>query len=190
MKDEREILTRQTIFKKLTYEAKRSMIGALLMCILGSIVFGMMSLILLTPSYVTKATKLIAGILMAIFFIACAFFFVRALLRMIQAKHGNFTVAEDVLIDIKDNQLSILQLILYGGKHTLFGNKSHLKHVFKFKSGKIFVANAEEYKNTRLETTAEFSLPGDNFYLVFYNDSPNKIILLFSSKTYNYKVEK
>ena len=64
------------------------------------------------------------------------------------------------------------------------------RHIFKFKSGKIFVANAEEYKNTRLDTAAEFSLRGDNFYLVFYNDSPNKIILLFSSKTYNYKAEK
>ena len=190
MKDEREILTRQIIFKKLTYEAKRSMIGTLLMCILGSIVFGMMSLILLTPSYVTKVTKLIAGILMAIFFIACAFFFVRALLRMIKAKHGNFTVVEDALIEIKNNKLSIAQLILNGGMHTLFGNKSHLKHIFKFNSGKIFIANAEEYKNTRLETAAEFSSPGDNFYLVFYNDSPNKIILLFSSKTYNYKAEK
>lgn len=58
MKDEREILTRQIIFKKLIYEAKRSMIGALLICILGLIVFGMMFLILLTPSYVTKVTKL------------------------------------------------------------------------------------------------------------------------------------
>ena len=41
MRDEREILTRQIISKKLTYEAKRSMVGALLICILCALVFGM-----------------------------------------------------------------------------------------------------------------------------------------------------
>ena len=189
-KDEREILTRQNILKKLIYEAKQSMVGSLLMCVLGAVFFGMMYLLLLTPSYVTIKTKLIVGILIALYFIACAFFFIRAILRMIKAKRGNFTVVEDMLEEIKDNQFSILQLIMYGGLHTLFGNKSHLKHIFKFKSGKIFVANAEEYKNTKLGTAAEFSLPGDTFFLVFYNDNPNKIILLFNSKTYTYKNDK
>ena len=189
-KDEREILTRPTIQKKLIYEAKRSMIGSLLMCILGTMVFGMMSLILLFSNYVTFATKLIVSILVSLYFIACAFFFIRAILRMIKAKRGNFTVVEDMLEEIKDNRFSILQLIMYGGMHTLFGGKSHLNHIFKFKSGKIFVANAEEYKNTKLGAAAEFSLPGDTFFLVFYNDNPNKIILLFNSKIYTYKNEK
>ena len=183
-KDEREILTRPTIQKKLIYEAKRSMIGSLLMCILGTMVFGMVSLILLFPNYVTFATKLIVSILVSLYFIACAFFFVRALLRMIKAKRGNFTVVEDVLSEIKDNQFSLVQLILYGGWHSLLGNKSHLNHVFKFQSEKTFIANVEEYKNTRLGKTAEFSSIGDSFYLVFYNDSPDKIVLLFSSKIY------
>lgn len=189
-KDEREIITRQAILNKLVYEAKRSMVGSLLMCGLGFVIFGMISLILLMPPYVTIVTKLIVGILVALYLIACAFSFIRALLRMIKAKRGDFTIVEDVLAEINDNQLSILQLIMYGGKHTLFGNKAHLNHVFKFKSGKMFIANTEEYKNTRLGTAAEFSLPGDTFFLVFYNDNPNKIFLLFSSKIYAYKAEK
>ena len=189
-KDEREILTRQTILNKLVYEAKRSMVGSLLMCVLGAVIFGMMSLLLLTPSYVTIATKLIVGILIALYCIACAFFFIRAILRMIKAKRGNFTVVEDILTEVKDNQFNLIQLIMYGGRHTLLGNKAHLRHVFQFESGKTFIANAEEYKNTRLGTAAQFSSPGDIFFLVFYNDSPNKIILLFSSKTYNYKDDK
>ena len=189
-KDEREILTRQNILKKLIYEAKRSMVGSLLMCVLGAVIFGMISLLLLTPSYVTIATKLIVGILIALYFIACAFFFIRAILRMIKAKRGNFTVVEDILTEVKDNQFNLIQLIMYGGRHTLLGNKAHLRHVFQFESGKTFIANAEEYKNTRLGTAAEFSLPGDTFFLVFYNDNPNKIILLFSSKIYAYKAEK
>ena len=188
MKDEREILTRQTILNKLVYEAKRSIVGSLLMCGLGLVLFGIMSFILLTPSYLTMVTKLIVGILPSFFyFIACAFFFIRALLSMNKAKRGEFTVVEDVLTEIKDNELSILRFLLYGRRYRL---KAYLYHVFKFRSGKMFIANAEEYKNTRLGAAAEFSMPGDIFYLVFYNDNPNKIVLLFSSKTYAYKAEK
>jgi hypothetical protein len=190
MKDEKEILTQQIVFKKLMYEAKRSVVGCLLMCVLGAVFFGMLSLILLSPSYVTVITKIIVGILSSLYFIVCAFFFVRALLRMIKAKQGAFTVVEDVLTEIKDNQFSLIQLIIHGGFDALLGNKAHLNHVFHFQSGKIFIANVEQYKNTRLGTAAEFSLPGDNFFLVFYNDSPNKIVLLFSSKIYTYKNEK
>ncbi len=183
-KDEREILTRQAILSKLQYEAKRSMIGSLLMCGLGLVFFGMMSLILLTPSYITVVTKLIVGVLVVLYFIACAFFFIRALLRLFKTKSGEFTVVEDILTEVKDNQFNFLQLIMYGGG---LGNKAHLRHVFQFKSGKMFIANVEEYKNSRLGAAAEFSLPGDTFLLVFYNDNPNKIILLFSSKIYAYK---
>ena len=186
-KDEREILTRQSIQKKLIYEAKRSMIGSLFMCILGAIVLGMIFLILLSLHSVTLAAKLIVGILVSLYFAACAFFFVRALLRMLKAKRGDFTVVEDALSEVNDNQFNLLQLVLYGGWH---GNKAHLNHVFKFQSGKIFIANVEEYKNTRLNTAAEFSLVGDSFYLVFYNDSPDKINLLFSSKIYVLKEDK
>jgi len=189
MKDEREILTRQTVLKKLVYEAKRSMIGSLSTCILGAIVLGMMSLLLLSSSSASQGIKLIVGLINALFYITCAFFFVRALLTLIKAKRGDFTIVEDVLKEIKDNQLSIMQLLIYGGSHTLFGNRSHLNHIFQFESGKMFIANVEEYKNTRLGAAAEFSLPGDSFFTVFFNDSPNKIILLFSSKTYIYKDE-
>ena len=62
-----------------------------------------------------------------------------------------------------------------------------LRHVFEFKSGKKFVANVEEYKNTRLGVAAQFSMAGDSFFVVSYDNSPDKIILLFSSKTYTYK---
>ena len=163
------------------------MVGSFLMCILGAVFFGMMSLILLSPSYVTTVTKIVVGILVSLYFGVCAFFFLRALLRMFKAKHGEFTVVEDVLTEVKDNQFNLIQFIMYGGRDTLLGNKAHLNHIFHFQSGKTFIANAEEYKNTRLSTAAQYSSHGDSFFLVFYNDSPNKIVLLFSSKTYSYK---
>lgn len=191
MKDEREILTQQIILKKLTWETKRSIVNSLLIFLLSGLLCGTFSLLLavgLPPN--AGIVKFIPLILFMPVVMTCAFSFVRSLLRMHKANCGNFTVAEDVLTEIKDNEFSFIQLIRYGGKHTLLGNKSHLRHVFQFESGKTFIANVEEYKNSRLSIAAEFSIPGDRFFLVFYNDSPNKIILLFSSKTYNYRSDK
>ena len=187
MRDEREILTRQIISKKLTYEAKRSMVGALLICILCALVFGMFNLLLLSAHHVSPIAKIVVILLQLPVYVICAFFIVRAIINIVKIKRDAFTVVEDELVYVKDNEFSLLQLILYGGRHTLFGNKAHLRHVFEFKSGKKFVANVEEYKNTRLGVAAQFSMAGDSFFVVSYDNSPDKIILLFSSKTYTYK---
>ena len=183
MSDEREILTRQIVSKKLTYEAKRSMVGALLISILCAIIFGMINLLLLSAHFISPTTKLVVNLLQLPVYVICAFSIVRAIINIVKIKRDAFTVVEDELVYVKDNEFSLLQFILYGG----FGNKSHLRHIFEFKSGKKFVANVEEYKNTKLGSAAQFSMPGDSFFIVFYNDSPNKIILLFSSKTHTYK---
>jgi hypothetical protein len=187
MRDEREILTRQIISKKLIYEAKRSMVGALLISILCAIIFGMINLSLLSAHYVSPITKLAVNLLQLPVYAVCVFFFVRAIINICKTNKGAFTVTEEELVSVKDNEFSLLQLVLYGGLDIISGNKSHLRHVFEFKSGKKFVANVEEYKNTRLGVTAQFSMPGDTFFIVCYNDAPSKIILLFSSKTYTYK---
>lgn len=188
MKDNREVLTRQTICEKLNWESKRSIGISSIILLLSLIFFGMISMVW------SMALPANAGILKFIplliylpVFLACIVSFIRTSLRISKVSRGEFTVTEETLTEIRDNEFSTIQLILYGGKHTLLGDKSHLRHVFKFESGKTFIANAGEYNNTRLRTAAEFSLPGDHFFLVFYNDSPDKIVLLFSSKTYNYQ---
>ena len=190
MRDEREILTRQIISKKLIYEAKRSIVGALLICILCALVFGMFNLLLLSAHHVSPITKTVVNLLQLPVYAVCVFFFVRAIINICKTNRGAFNVTEEELVSVKDNEfslLSLLQLVLYGGRDIILGNKSHLRHVFEFKSGKKFVANVEEYKNTRLDVAAQFSMPGDTFFIVCYNDAPSKIILLFSSKTYTYK---
>ena len=187
MRDEREILTRQIISKKLIYEAKRSMVGALLLYILCAPVFGMFNLVLLSAHYVSPTTKTVVILLKLPVYAVCVFSFVRAIVNICKTNKGAFTVTEEELISVRDNEFSLLQLILYGGRGIIFGNKSHLRHVFEFESGKKFVANAEEYKKTRLDVAAQFSMPGDTFFIVCYNDAPSKIILLFSSKTHSYK---
>jgi hypothetical protein len=188
MKDHRELLTRQTICEKLNWESKRSIGLSALILFFGLIFFGMINLVwsMALPAN-AGILKFIPLLLYLPVFVACVVSFVRALIRMSKVSRGEFTVTEETLTEIRDNEFSLIQLILYGGKHTLLGDKSHLRHVFKFESGKSFIANAGDYNNTRLRTAAEFSLPGDHFFLVFYNDSPDKIILLFSSKTYNYQ---
>ena len=60
-------------------------------------------------------------------------------------------------------------------------------HVFKFESGKTFVANSAEYQTTHLDTAAQVSSKGDSYITVFYNDAPDKIILLYSTKMFVYK---
>lgn len=188
MKDEREVLTRQTVVQKLKYESQRSMVGALMTLVLGGMFFGMLSLLCAFGlSAELNMLKLLPLIFYIPVLIVCAVIFARALARMLKAQRGEFTVTQECLTAVKDNQLSLMQLIVYGGIHTLLGNKAHLNHVFEFESGKKFIANVEEYKNTRLDTAARFSLEGDSFYLVYYNDTPDKIVLLFSSKAYNYK---
>ena len=186
MKDEREVLTRQVIREKLMWEAKRSIVNALMPLLLGALLFGMMCLLLFSFSQISTVTKLIIILFVSLYFIAVVFLLIRGILSLIKARQKDFTVAEDVLIDVKDNRFSFWQLLLHGGVATLFGNKAHLRHIFHFKSGKTFIVNVEEYKNTRLHTAAEFSSSGDPFFLVFYSDSPDKILRLYSCKTYNF----
>ncbi len=189
MKDEREIITREDVGQKLIWESKRSIGLSVLILFLGLIFFGMINLVW-SMALPTNAgiLKFIPLLLYLPVFVACVVSFVRSLIRMSKVSRGEFTVTEDILHEVKDNQLSLIQLIIHGDIYTLLGrNKLHLNHIFRFESGKTFIANAGEYDNTRLRTAAEFSLPGDHFFAVCYNSSPDKIILLFSAKTHNYQ---
>ena len=67
-------------------------------------------------------------------------------------------------------------------KDELLGNKAHLKHIFHFQSGKTFIANAEEYKNTRLGTVARFSSGGDVFFLFFITILQTKLFYFSARK--------
>ena len=186
MTDERDILTRSIIAKKLQREAKRSMVGAALMCLMGTVFGG--ALLLLDPSHSTaNAGDVLIGALVALWSLGCLIVFVRGLLRVCRARRGAFTVTEEALTEIRDHQFSLWRLMLFGGWHTLLGDRSHRYHRFQFESGKTFIAHADGSKNTRLGAAAEFSLAGDRFYLVCYDDRPSSIVLLFSARTHTYK---
>lgn len=177
MQDEREVLTRDIIRKKLIYDAKRGIFNSLFLLFLSALFLGALYLISL---------KIIILVLLSIWAVGCLFFFVRAILRMMKAKRWEFTVDEDTLRSIHDDKFSWWRFAIN------FGNRYHrrrddLEHVFEFKCGKKFVAGAAEYQNTSVDTAAKISFEGDKFFLVYYNDDPDRLIFIFSSKIYNYK---
>ncbi len=187
MKDERKILTRDIIYQKLLIDAKRTIGMRVLIFILSTLFFGMLYLIALRSGVL--AAIIVTGAFFAFETVSCIFIVVRALLRTIKARRGEFSIIDDSVIEVEDNKLSIYQLLSNVWLHGIFGffPKSNYYHIFKFESGKKFVANREEYRNTHIDTIAQVSLPGDHFFTVFYNDAPEKIILFYSDKIYNYK---
>ncbi len=179
MKDEREILTREHISKKLVRDAKITMLRSVVYFVIGTLVWALLFL-KFPPDKISTFLKTLAFIGLAV---ACLFFFVRGVLRAIWARHGEFEVKEDTLTEVKEAQFSLWQLILSGRLFT----RSNYNHIFRFKSGKRFVANYGEYINTGVNAAAGFSLVGDTFFLVFYHNNPQKVLWIYSTKIYNYK---
>lgn len=90
------------------------------------------------------------------------------------------------MVSVQDNVFSLWRGIVNSGSG--YGRrKDDCEHIFEFESGKRFVVGASRYGNTGIDATAEFSLEGDRFFLVYYNDAPDKLIFIFSAKIYNYK---
>ncbi len=184
MKDEKEVLTRQIIFQKLIRECKRSMVGTVLMLFFGALVFGLQYLLVICSLHTVPMTvKVIEAVFFAGLVGACAFFFLRAVLRLGKERQEEFLIVEDRLKAMRDERPNILRMLLTGR----ISSSSNYDHVFQFESGRKFVVNCGEVRNSRLDTVAKFSLEGDVFYLVCYKDSPEKIVLLFASKIYDYK---
>ncbi len=197
MKGEREIITRATITKRLMWEAKHNMIASMLTLVFAFLGFGVIHLMVAGAfSSAVNVLSILNGVVFIVFVIFFSVLpFVRGAVRMSKTRRGEFFIAEDELEDMQDNQFSIWQTLRYDNRVNIRNilidrrpfHRSSYQHVFTFRSGKKFIANSYEYQNTRLETTAQFSMPGDIFYTVFYKDAPEKIILFYSSKIYNYK---
>lgn len=183
MKDKREILTRETVAQRLIWRAKRSMVGAAIVLFLSAVILGMFHVMTLyespSPSALLTTLELALDVLMVSF---CVFYLVRGALQIHWVRKGKFTVAEDILLDVKEDKISLLRVLFLTGR--LF-DRSNYVHVFSFLSGKQFIATSGEHHGT--DAAAGFSLPGDAFFLVFFDRKPEKILLLYSARTYHYK---
>ena len=127
MKDEREILTRELVSQKLKREAKRTMFGALMTFILGSIFFGLVSLMVLAVSKPESiAPTIVSSVLFSALAVYCVVMLILAAIKLGKIGRDEFTVAEEVLLEINDNQLNVFRALISG---RIF-NKDSYEHIF------------------------------------------------------------
>ena len=127
MKDEKEVLIRQTVYQKLIRECKRSMVGSFLLSLFGALIFGMQYLLVVCSS---SSVPLVVHVIEAVAFVgfvgACAFFFLRAVLRLGKARREELLVVEDRLESMYDERPNLLRMLLTGRISSL----SNYDHVF------------------------------------------------------------
>ena len=106
MKDERRPLNRKIMHEKLIYEAKRSIVGSLLILFLSSVVYGMLCLVLTMGLPSTRPILIIAWFAGGLFGIGCLVYLVRGVLALVKAQSASFTVAEESLVGVETDQFS------------------------------------------------------------------------------------
>ncbi len=190
MNDNRENLTRDIIQQKLIREAKRPIIGATLLLIPVSIVFGLMYLVVRVTTSPNSFPSIFLLVALLGFAIICGIDMIRGAIHLSKARRSEFSIVEESLTNMEDCEFSFWQFFLRFDLRfpvRSFIHRPYFNHVLEFESGKKFIVNAAEYKETHVNTVAQISHIGDKLIVVFYNDAPEKIIMLFSPKIYQYK---
>ena len=190
MHDNRENLTRDIIQQKLIREAKRPIIGATLLLVPVSIVLGLTYLLVGYSTSPNSFPSIFLLVALLGFAIICGIDMIRGAIHLGKARRGEFTITEESLTKIEDFKFSFWQFFLRFDIRfpiTSLIHRPYFNHVFEFESGKKFIVNAAEYKETHVNTVAQISHIGDKLIVVSYNNAPDKIIMIFSSKIYNYK---
>ena len=190
MKDNREILTRDILQQKLIQEAKSLIIGATLLLVPISIILGLTYLVVCfstSPNSFLSIFLLVAIIGAAIIF---GIDIIRGAIRLCKARQGEFTIVEENLIKMEAFKFSFWQLFLrFDLRFPILSliHRPYFNHIFEFESGRKYIVNADEYKDAHVNTAAQISQVGDTLLVVSYNDNPQKVIRIFSSKIYHYK---
>ena len=190
MKDNREILTRDILQQKLIREAKHLIIGATLLLIPISIAFGLLYLL----ACVTTSPNSFLSIFLLVALIGAAIIFgidiIRGAIQLCKARQGEFAIAEESLIKIEAFKFSFWQFFLrFDLQFPILSliRRPYFNHIFEFESGRKYIVNADEYKETHVNTVAQIAQVGDTLIVVSYNNNPRKIIKIFSPKIYHYK---
>ena len=190
MKDNREILTRDILQQKLIQKAKNLIIGATLLLVPISIVLGLTYLVVCystSPNSFPSIFLLVAIIGATIIF---GIDIIRGAIQLCKARQGEFSIAEESLIKIEAFKFSFWQFFLrFDLQFPILSliHRPYFNHIFEFESGKKFIVNADEYKETHVNTVAQIAQVGDTLLVVSYNNNPQKVIRIFSPKIYNYK---
>ena len=190
MKDEREILTRDIIQKKLIQKTKYAITGAALILIPVSIVFALLYLLSCGITSPTSFPSVFLLVAFAGFAIIFGIDMVRGAIYLGKARRGEFSITQESLVKMEDHKFSFWQFLLrfdlqYPIRSLI--HRPYFNHIFEFESGKKYVVNADEYKETHINTAAQISHVGETLIVVCYNDTPEHIVTLFSPKVYQYK---
>lgn len=183
MKDEKELLTRKTVFEKLVRDSKRFIISVLIQLAVYLLFCGIAYLSLTAIFSGAYIVAIVIECLLLVPAIEFLYLIIRELLRIKRATDGEFTISEDCLQKVETAKPNLWRIFLRGR----LLSKINFDHVFEFRSGKKFVANCAEHRNTRINAAASFSAPGDLFYVVCFNNSPNTIVWIYSAQTHKYK---
>lgn len=187
MEDERKVLTKDIVREKLVREAKRAIIGPTFIFLLGFIVLGLPGILLVKTMPSLSLFGAVLGFAFCGLAFVCAFKIKRGSKLFGEAGCGDFVIAEERLAKIDDHKLSVWQALLRFDIRFPIITKDYYEHIFEFESGKKFVVNAGEYKDTHIGAVAQFSQIGDVLLVVSGADAPEKIIMLFSPKIYKYQ---
>ena len=179
--DEREVLTYQKISKKLQHSAKAN----IAMSVVFLILFSFLSLCMF---FITKGIVryIVLALLDIPFGLFCIASIVMEAIKLYGAKNGEFSVVRERLEYVEASKPSFRQFLFWILTQRGFVSREYyLRHIFHFESGKEYIISVNA--SMASDVAAEFSMPGDTFFVVFFNSRPNKIALVYNEKIYNYK---
>ena len=186
-KDEREVLTKDRIKADLLQDLKAEKVGCIGWSILAMFVLGL----LFAFACMVADNSVWNGITVAIWILSLAvsllviitwiFIIRRVLFADRILKNEDFYIVEDQLVRISEDEIPTVSRFGFAQPGTRFaGYGSRLADALYFSTyGKVFVR----------KQVSRYSVCGDRFYLVVYNDAKKEIIKLYSSKIYRFAEE-
>jgi hypothetical protein len=175
--DQREVITRTDIGKKLKKDAVRDLVWLLVAAVFAA---QYVWLIFFEPE-MFRGRHLIVYIMAgaaAALVIWGGISMVYNHVRLVYALFaGKYTVTEDTFCQFELRDVPWYQ-----------SSRHHVNdYVFSFASGKTYKVSNLEYNRTRLGYAAQFSKEGEKFYLVSADYKPDKVLLIYSGTLYRYE---
>lgn len=177
--DERERLTKDSLRAELEKIRKRSVLEsftALFVILLYLLLPYLCIRMLLKTMHTAPWVFIVVGVLFGAAALYAVGLTVRTLLQLqkqrTELRNGAFSIFEDRLVSVNE------QVIKSTRRHY------SCKIIFSFESGKQYKIHETDLRGTRLESTIDFSSPGDTFYLVSYDAKPDAVMFIYSAKIY------
>ncbi|MBQ8746930.1 MAG: hypothetical protein IJZ08_03580 [Clostridia bacterium] len=177
--DERERLTKDSLRAELEKARKRSVFESFLalFAILIYLLLPYLCIRLLLKTMHSAPWVFIAGdVLFGAAALCAVGITVRTLLPSRKQRkaleNGAFSIREDRLVSVNERTIKSIR------RHY------SCQIVFSFESGRQYRIHETALRGTRLESTIDFSSPGDPFYLVSYDAQPDAVEMIYPAKIY------